>query len=133
MQQPNGSSWLAVDGVFSTDAAVGQDSRPWWKVDLSREGLVIGVRLNLDGEFYGTDEGVIRITVINSNDKSVLCASIDVSGDVYDEHVTAYCNKPLLGRYVRVKMDASGSCQVPKCEVKMYLREVDVMLGKDVG
>ena len=129
-QHPQGTSWLAVDGQAGTRTTVGPAAAPWWKVDLGREGLVTGVRLSLDVEVKDSSPGIIRITILDTNKKAFLCASIDVTGDVTNKNLAMYCPKPLLGRFVKVQMSVSGDCKVPACEYTIHLNDIDVILGK---
>ena len=127
----NYSSWLAVDGYFDTRTTIGRGPNTWWKVDLGREGLIIGVRLSLGAIVFNGNQGIINITVVDTLEKSFLCTWINVSIKLVHEKAVAYCDEALQGRYVQLQMSLSGSRRsVFSCEHTMYLSEVDVMLGK---
>ena len=121
-----------MDGDLNTRSELGPDSNPWWKVDLGRDGLVTGVRLALNVTSYGSDPGIVIITVANQTGDTGECASIDE--DVVTEglvnHVVTYCDIPLLGRYVQVEMTVANICRIANCYFSVFLYEVDVMLGK---
>ena len=128
----NYSSWLAVDGDFDTRITIGRGPNTWWKVDLGREALIIGVRLSLGAIVFNGTQGIINVTVVDTLEESYLCTRINVSIKLVHEKAVAYCDEALQGRYVQVQMSLSGGCRsFFSCEYPMYLSEVDVMLGKE--
>lgn len=129
-QQPQGNSSLAVDGTFGHGTLIGRDQKPWWKVDLGREGLVLGVRLRLGAKIFGGGLATIKLIVFDANNARHFCASYELSNNLKYGKIMVYCNKALLGRYLQVQMAEKYGCTIPVCEYQMFLIEVDVMLGK---
>ena len=126
----NYSSWLAVDGDFYTRTIIDRGPSAWWRVDLGREGLVIGARLSFDARMPIGNQRIINITVIDTPKKSYLCALIHKTYTLFDEKVVEFCDEALQGRFVQVQMSLSGRCGSSTCNYPVYLNEVDVMLGK---
>ena len=122
-QQPQGNSSLAVDGRFGTGALISRDKKLWWRVDLSREGLVVGVRLCLQAKIFGDGLAAIKVIVFDANNTRHFCASYVLRKNLEYGKIVVYCKEALLGRYVQVQMGEKDGCT-------MFLYEVDVMLGE---
>lgn len=104
-------------------------------VDLTRVGVVTGIKLNLKTNMSGTDQAILRVTVSNPNFSDQECVAFRLNENISDMHAMAYCKKPTCGRSVRLSMIAAqdlggdGSA-VRNFRFTMDLREIEVILGK---
>ena len=104
-------------------------------VDLTRVGVVIGIKLNLKTDMSGTDQAILLVTVSNPNFSDRECIAFRLTESISDVHTMAYCEQPICGRSVRLSMIAAqdlggdGSAD-GNCSFTMDLREIEVILGK---
>ena len=110
-------------------------SNPWWMVDLTRVGVVTGIKLNLKTDMSGTDQAILLVTVSNPNFSDQECVTFRLNESISDVHAMTYCERPICGRSVRLSMIAAqdlggdGSA-ASNCSFTMDLREIEVILGK---
>ena len=104
-------------------------------VDLTRLGVVTGIKLNLKTNMSGTEQAILRVTVSNPNFSDEECVAFRLNESISDVHAMAYCEQPICGRSVRLSMiaaqDLGGDGSAAKnCKFIMDLREIEVVLGK---
>ena len=104
-------------------------------VDLTRVGVVTGIKLNLKTDMSGTDQAILLVTVSNPNFSDQECVTFRLNESISDVHGMTYCEQPICGRSVRLSMIAAqdlggdGSA-ASNCSFTMDLREIEVILGK---
>ena len=104
-------------------------------VDLTRVGVVTGIKLNLKTNMSGTDQAILLVTVSNPDFSDQECVTFGLNENISDVHGMAYCEQPICGRSVRLSMiaaqdlDGDGSA-AGNCSFTMDLREIEVILGK---
>ena len=104
-------------------------------IDLTRLGVVTGIKLNLKIDMCGTDQAILRVIVSNPNFSDQECVTFRLNENISDVHAMAYCEQQICGRSVRLSMIAAqdlggdGSA-ASNCSFTMDLREIEVILGK---
>ena len=104
-------------------------------VDLTRVGVVTGIKLNLKTNISGTDQAILLVTVSNPNFSDRECIAFRLNENISDVHGMTYCERPICGRSVRLSMIAAqdlggDGCAASNCSFTMDLREIEVILGK---
>ena len=104
-------------------------------VDLTRVGVVTGIKLNLKTEAFGTDQAILLVTVSNPNFRDQECVAFRLNESISDVHAIAYCEQPICRRSVRLSMIAAqdlggDGSTASNCSFTMDLREIEVILGK---